>query len=378
MKILIASDSFKDALSAIAVGAAIARGIKRANPQIVTENFPLADGGEGTIEVLNFHTRGTLRTIEVKDPLGRLVKAQYGLSGDRQQAYIEMAQASGLERLSPAERNCCHTNTYGTGELILDAINQGAKKIILGIGGSATNEAGMGMATALGYRFFDEHNNPLKPIGRNLIAVSQIDDSQLQFDRDRIAIEVACDVDNPLYGKQGAAYVYAGQKGANQGEIEQLDRGLQRFAEVVSQWRSQDLSQIPGAGAAGGMGFGTMVFLGASLKPGIQLLMELTGFEEKLKTVDLVITGEGKIDAQTLHGKLIQGITATAKNYRIPVIAFCGTLAATSAQIKDLGLIAAFSVLRQPTDLEAAKKNTAVGLEELAFNVVRVISFSGF
>ncbi|MBW4620990.1 MAG: glycerate kinase [Cyanosarcina radialis HA8281-LM2] len=374
MKILIAPDSFKDALSAIAVSAAIERGIKLANPQIETEKFPLADGGEGTIEVLNFHHQGTIETIKVSDPLGRQIEAKYGLSGDGQQAYIEMAQASGLERLSPAERNCCDTTTYGTGELILAAIKRGAKKIVLGIGGSATNDAGMGMATALGYRFLDRNGDRLEPTGRNLIKVSAIDDSQLQFDRSSIIVEVACDVDNPLYGERGAAYVYARQKGANHQEIEELDRGLQHFADVVNCWCGRDLSSIEGAGAAGGMGFGSMVFLTASLKPGIQLLMELTQFEEKLKSVDLVITGEGKIDEQTLHGKLIKGVTETTKKYTIPVIAFCGTLATTTEQIKSLGLTAAFSIIRQPMSLEEAKKDTAFGLENLAFNVIRVIS----
>lgn len=374
MKILIAPDSFKDALSAIAVSEAIERGIKLANPQIETEKFPLADGGEGTIEVLNFHHQGTSETIAVSDPLGRRIEAKYELSGDCQQAYIEMAQASGLERLSLAERNCCDTTTYGTGELILAAIKRGATKIVLGIGGSATNDAGMGMATALGYRFLNENGEELEPIGRNLIEVSAIDDSQLQFDRRSITVEVACDVDNPLYGKRGAAYVYAGQKGANPQEIEELDRGLQHFANVVNRWCGEDLSSIEGAGAAGGMGFGTMVFLKASLKPGIQLLMELTQFEEKLKSVDLVITGEGKIDEQTLHGKLIKGVTEAAKKYAIPTIAFCGTLAATTEQIKSLGLTAAFSIMRQPINLEESKKNTAVDLEQLAFNVIRVIS----
>jgi glycerate kinase len=374
MKILIAPDSFKDALSAIAVSEAIERGIKLANPEIETEKFPLADGGEGTIEVLNFHHQGTIETIAVSDPLGRRIEAKYGRSGDCQQVYIEMAQASGLERLLPAERNCCNTSTYGTGELILDAIKSGAKKIVLGIGGSATNDAGMGMATALGYRFLNENGEELEPIGSNLIEVSAIDDSQLQFDRRSITVEVACDVDNPLYGKRGAAYVYAGQKGANPQEIEELDRGLQHFADVVNRWCGKNLSSIEGAGAAGGMGFGSMVFLKASLKPGIQLLMDLTQFEEKLKSVDLVITGEGKIDEQTLHGKLIKGVTETVKKYGVPVIAFCGTLTTTTEQIKSLGLTAAFSIMRQPINLEEAKRNTAVDLEQLAFNVIRVIS----
>ena len=371
MKILIAADSFKDALPALEVCQAMARGLRRALPQSETILFPMADGGEGTAEILTYHSRGQWVEKEVNDPFFRPVTAGYGLSGDGRTAFIEMAAASGLPLLKPEERSALRTTTFGTGELILDAIQRGATKILLGIGGSATNDAGMGMAAALGYRFFDEKGERLPATGENLAKASTIDNSHLLADLEGVEVEVLCDVDNPLFGEKGAAYVYAPQKGADADDVALLDKGLRHFALLLENKFGEDFAAVPGAGAAGGMGAGALAFLGAMLRPGIQTVMELTGFDARLEQADLVITGEGKVDEQTLYGKLILGITRKAAARQIPVLAFCGTLEATPAQIQAIGLQAAFSLLTRPCTLEEAIAATADQLEQLAFNVAR-------
>lgn len=373
MTILIATDSFKDALSAEAVCRAIASGLQLAAPEVEAIPFPLADGGEGTAEILTLHSGGRLIDCAVQDPLGRLVKARYGLSADGRTAFIDMAQASGLPLLAHQERQPLRTTTFGTGELILDAIRRGADHILLGIGGSATNDAGMGMATALGYRFYDNSNQLLAGNGRNLQQVARIEDSNLFFDPKKVQVEVLCDVDNPLFGPRGAACVYAPQKGASPEEVEQLDQGLQQFAVVLNKHFSKDFSSVPGAGAAGGLGAGAMAFLGAQLRPGIETVIAQTGFEHQLQRANLVITGEGKLDGQTLHGKLIYGICRYAQKHGVPVIAMCGALDASPQQLIEAGLTAAFSITSKPQSLEKAIENTARNLEQTAFNILRVI-----
>jgi len=375
-KILIATDSFKDALPALDVCKAIQKGIVLADATLGTSLFPLADGGEGTAAVLNFHNGGKMRSVEVYNPLLKKIKAQYNISIDGRTAYIEMAQASGLQLLELAERNCYHTTSYGTGELILDAIKNGVKKIILGLGGSATNDAGMGMAIALGYRFFDKEGNELKGVGENLIAVDRIDDTHLKFDKSKVRIEVIVDVDNLLYGTQGAAHVYGKQKGANEDEIASLDMGLRYFSELIRQHFKTDVSAIKGGGAAGGMGAGAIVFLNAKISSGIDLIMTHTHFEKELQSASLIITGEGKIDAQTLHGKLINGVARSANKYGIPVIALCGSLDAEPEDINALGLLAAYSIINAPTTLDNAISQTADNLSFLAYNIIRTLSKS--
>jgi len=373
MKILIASDSFKDALPALAVCQAIERGLKLADAKTQTLLFPMADGGEGTAEILTYHSKGRSRNVVVKDPLFRPRSSTYGISGDGRTAFIEMAEASGLQLLSPEERNPMETTTFGTGELILDAIRRGVEKILLGIGGSATNDAGMGMAEALGFRFLSEAGEVLKPIGKNLPEVHSVDDFNLKFDKTKTRVEVLCDVNNPLFGKAGAAHIYARQKGAGEGQIEELDEGLKHFSGILKKHFQKDFSRVPGAGAAGGMGAGAMAFLGAKLRPGIEMVMEQTGFEKQLKQADLLITGEGKIDGQTLRGKLIHGIAQKAKKHHIPVVAFCGTMTAAPKHIEEIGLQAAFSILTKPESLAQAIRETGKGLEALAFNFGRAI-----
>jgi len=377
MKILIASDSFKDALPALAVCQAIGRGILRALPQSETILFPMADGGEGTSEILTYHSRGVRIEKEANDPLFRPLMASYGLSGDGNTAFVEMAAASGLPLLKAEERSALKTTTFGTGELILDAIRRGAGKIVLGIGGSATNDAGMGMAEALGYRFFNSDNERLAATGENLGKVAAIDGSHLHFDPEAISVEVLCDVDNPLYGERGAAYVYAPQKGADAAAVEQLDLGLRHFAAILEHQFGRDFAHIPGAGAAGGLGAGAMAFLRAKLRPGIEAVMDYTGFDKQLEGVDLVITGEGRIDRQTLHGKLICGITRRAKAREVPAIALCGALLAGPEDIEAIGLKAAFSIQNRPLSLEEALKETDELLENTAFNVGRALGGRG-
>ncbi len=376
MKVLIATDSFKDALSAKEVCEAIAQGIQLANPNIQTIVLPLADGGEGTLQVLMAHQPCTIQHLEVCDPLFRPIEGHYALSKDGQTAFIEMAVASGLELLTPNERNPLQTSTFGTGQLLLDAIQKGATKIFVGIGGSATNDAGMGMAKALGYRFLDNQGNELSPIGANLSQVQKIDGSQCQrrvaLQTQQIEVKIICDVNNPLYGTSGAAYVYAAQKGATPIIIEQLDFGLQHFSNLLHQQFNRDFSSQIGAGAAGGMGAGCAAFLNASLHPGIELVLQHIGFEEYLKEVDLLITGEGKLDYQTQSGKLIKGLTQMAEKYSVPVIALCGALEANPEAIKALGLKAAFCIQTKPVDLPQALQETATNLTNTAFNITKL------
>ncbi len=373
MKILIASDSFKDALSAVDVCAAIEHGVRRANPMIDSILFPLGDGGEGTSEILTFHTRGKWIRLTVHDPLFRPVEAGYGISGDGQTAFIEMAQAAGLQLLKPDERNPLETSTFGVGEIILDAVQRGVANIVLCIGGSATNDGGIGMATALGFYFYDanDHKIPENDLsGKSLPRIQRVDASNLYFDPTKIAVQVLCDVNNPLYGERGAAYVYARQKGADDVAVTRLDAGLQHLAGVLQSHFGRDFAHVPGAGAAGGLGAGAMAFLGATLKPGIATVLELTNFKKTLQDVDLIITGEGKIDSQTLHGKLISGVVQHAKN--IPVVALCGTLLATPAEIEQIGLQAAFSILNRPMKLEEALTETPNLLAQTAFSVTKI------
>ncbi len=371
MKILIATDSFKDALPAIGVCEAIARGIKNVAPDMETILFPLGDGGEGTAEVLTFHTHGQMIDLQVHDPLFRPIKASYGISADGKIAFIEMAQAAGLQLLKPAERNPLQTSTFGVGEMIAHAIQNGARKVLLCIGGSATNDAGIGMAGALGYQFLDN-------TGAVLIKEDLIGEHLQKIERfvpphSQVAIDTAvlCDVDNPLFGEKGAAWVYARQKGADEAAVTQLDKGLQHVARILQNHFGKDFSALPGAGAAGGLGAGAMAFLNANLHPGIDTVLDITDFEKKCSGVDWIITGEGKIDAQTLHGKLIKGLVKRAKG--IPVIALCGALLATSAELEQLGLQAAFSILNRPMNLEEALQNTTNLLEQTAQQVCKLL-----
>lgn len=369
MNILIATDSFKDALPALHVCKTIASAWKQAQPKHHCRIFPLADGGEGTSSIFLYHSQGKQISVQVHDPLFRKITAHYGVSEDEKTAFIEMATASGLELLSPDERNPLLTTSFGTGELIKDAIQKGVPKILLAIGGSATNDAGMGMAAALGYQFLDTNGQNLLPIGEHLNQVAQIIPPNTLFLPE---IEVICDVKNPLFGPQGAAYVYAPQKGADAAMVRELDRGLRHFSKKLNKYFDNSFADLKGAGAAGGMGAGAAAFLDAKLKSGIDVVLDQVNFEEQLNWADLIITGEGKLDTQSLQGKLIAGITKRAKAKNVAVIALCGTLAASIEEIESLGLQAAFSIVNKPISLKEALTETENLLYQTAFQVARL------
>lgn len=373
MRILVASDAFKDALGARGVCDAIAAGLQAANDAFEVAALPLADGGEGTAAILAHHTNGKMIEARASSPRFEPLMASYGLSGDGKTAFIEMAAASGLQLLKPEDRNPLYTSTIGTGALLIDAVGRGVEKIIIGLGGSATNDAGMGMATALGYRFLDKNGQELEPVGHNLAKVDRIDDRTLLFDPRGVEIITLCDVDNPLFGPEGAAHVFAPQKGADEAAVEQLEAGLRHIAPKMEALSGQPVAQVPGSGAAGGMGAGCLAYLGAALQPGIDTIMEMAGLEPALAGADWVITGEGQLDKQTLRGKLVKGLTQRAQRHGVPVIAFCGALRAAPEEIKAIGLQAAFSVQNRPVALSTALAETAERLEALAFHVGRLL-----
>lgn len=367
MKILLAPDKFKGSLDAPQVCQAMTEGIKMVSTEIETVSVPMADGGEGTLDLLLWYSGGQKKTAQVHDPLSRIIEAQYGISADGKTAFIEMATASGLSLLKTDERNPLLTSTYGTGELVKVAIEAGVEQIILGIGGSATTDAGIGMAKALGWQFFDANDNEVEAIGGNLSLIKKIIPSPLASQLPKI--QVACDVTNPLYGIHGAAHVYGPQKGANAEAVARLDKGLKDFAHITG--LSEDTFNSPGFGAAGGLGFGCMFFLNASLKEGVKLLMDFCDFDKHLTGVDLIITGEGKIDNQTLQGKLIKGITSKAK--QIPVAAVCGTLDASPQQMREMGILYASSILKKPQTLEDALKSGYEGVRDATYYLVNMI-----
>lgn len=372
MKVVIAPDKFKDALDAQSVGQSIKNGICRFDSSIETIVFPVSDGGEGLAELLTFHGNGKVIEVEVNGPLFEKVRAKYGLSEDGNTAYMEMAQASGLQLVAPGKRNCMFTSTYGTGEMIIDAYRKGARRIIMGIGGSATNDAGIGMATALGFKMIDKKGNELKPIGSNLAKITSIRGEDLKINPDEMEVSIACDVGNPLYGKNGAAHVYASQKGASLHEIEELDIGLRNFSGVVKNMFNMDVAGIPGSGAAGGLGAGCMVFLGGRLMNGIDLFLKESGFGEVLDGCNLVITGEGKIDAQTFQGKAIHGVCQFAARKDIPVAALCGKVETSTDDISKIGLSYLSSVSRGPSTLDEALKSSSENLEFAAYNLMKI------
>ncbi len=368
MKILIAPDKFKGSLSAQEFCEVVNAAIRSVLPQAETISLPLADGGDGTIEVVNHYLRGTQIITEVNDPLFRKIKASYLYSEASRTAYIEMAEASGLKRLKPNEFDCINASSYGTGELILDALHQGAESIILGIGGSATNDCGIGMAAALGYRFLDAHNKEVATVGRELNTVRMIDDSKIDQRLANLTIKVACDVTNPLYGVSGAAHIYAAQKGASPEEILQLDNGLKHFSNILTSKYSIDPQKIPGAGAAGGMGIAAQLFLGGVLESGIDLILELAQFDQHIEGLDWLITGEGKLDEQTLAGKTIHGLLKRVKDAQANIAVFCGQSTLTTSQTASMGIHYVDSIANHAQDLDAAMNNTSNLLKSLTLD----------
>lgn len=323
-KIILALDSFKGSLTSLQAADACEQGIRKVFPTCEIVKLPIADGGEGTLDALVSATSGRYNTCRVHDPLMRPIQAKYGISGDGETAFVELAQASGLTLLLPNERNPMKTTTYGTGELIRSAIVQGHRNFLVGIGGSATNDAGTGLLQALGFRFFDAVGNMLHGCGENLHKIAKIDTQTVMPELQECRFRVACDVTNPFAGTMGAAFVYAPQKGATPAMIYQLDNGLQHFASLVKQTCKFDLNAMQGAGAAGGVGGTMAAFLHADLASGIRLLADVLHIAGHAKNADLIITGEGKIDQQSFMGKTLQGITEIGRTANVPVIAIAG------------------------------------------------------
>jgi len=366
MNIILAPDKFKGSLTGLEFCDVVEFGIKQIRPDANIIKLPLADGGDGTIEVVNFYLKGEVVIIEVKDPLFQSIKASYLYSENSKTAFIEMAEASGLKLLKPEQYDCKNATTYGTGELITDAISKGASKIILGIGGSATNDCGIGMASALGFQFLDKNNKEIKPIGANLSQIKAIDTSRVNPKLSSVKFEIACDVKNPLYGKNGAANVYAAQKGATTNDIKILDKGLEDFSKILNTFYRVDIQSVTGAGAAGGMGIASKVFLNGTLKPGIQLIKNLANFDKQIEGANWIISGEGKLDDQTLSGKTIQGVITSAKNKNIKLAVFCGTIDLEETFIRDLGISYSSSVMDLASNFEDALANASQYLKELA------------
>lgn len=359
MKVLVAIDSFKGSLSSFELGNEIENGIKKIYSDVEVLKLPIADGGEGTVDALVEGTNGKFVTLKVKNPLMREIEAKYGLMGDGT-AVIEMAQASGLPLLSIEERNPLKATTFGTGEMIKDAISKGCREFILGIGGSATNDAGTGMLNALGYKFFDRDGIEIFGCGENLSKIAKIDSSCALKELKECKFSVACDVDNPFYGPKGAAEIYSRQKGATEEMVKTLDKGLKDFSDIIKKDLGKDISEVKGAGAAGGLGGGLMAFLDADLLPGIDIVLDKVELNEKLKDIDFVITGEGKLDHQTAMGKAPVGVAKRAKEMSIPVIALAGGVTDEAEETHSKGIDTYFSIINYPIDLkEAMKKEIA-------------------
>jgi glycerate kinase len=373
MRILIAPDSYKNALSALEVAKSLKSGLQKVFQDAEFEILPMADGGEGTVEALIDATQGDIITARVHDPLMRPVESSFGITGDGITAVIEMASASGIQLITSGERNPWITTTYGTGELILAALDRGCRDIILGIGGSATNDCGMGMAAALGVKFLDHAGNSVGPGGGMLAEVTRIDISGLDNRIKETKIMVACDVTNPLTGPSGAAHVYGPQKGADPEMVKKLDSNLKKFSDLIMEQLGKDVGKIPGAGAAGGLGAGLIAFLDGELVEGVPAIAAKTGLEEAVAKADIVITGEGGIDFQTQFGKTPYGVAQVAKKYGKPVIAVAGTIGKGVDELYSKGIDAVISILDRPLSLEEAIEETPALLEATGERIGRLL-----
>ena len=372
MKIVIAPDSFKESLTALEVADAIEQGFKKFYPHADSVRIPMADGGEGTVQSLVDALKGKVVEQSVTAPLGNKIQAFFGISGDNQTAIIEMAAASGLHLVSPAQRNPLKTTSFGTGELIKAALDLGVKKIILGIGGSATNDAGAGMLQALGVQLLDVNNQQISLGGENLSLISKIDLSKLDSRLQQVEILVACDVDNPLCGEKGASAVFGPQKGATPEIVQQLDRALFHFSDIVQQDLDLNIRDQAGAGAAGGMGGGLLLLPNVQLKAGVQIIIDAVNLNEQIKGADLVITGEGRMDSQTVHGKTPIGVAKAAKLFNKPVIAIVGSLKDDYEVVYKHGIDAVFPIIRQLKSLDETLKLGRENLISTAQNIARL------
>jgi len=372
MKIVIAPDSFKDSLSAQGVADAIALGLAQVWPDALLVKCPMADGGEGTVESILAACEGERRRTQVRGPLGATVEAAWGWLPQSHTAIIEMAEASGLQLVPPGKRDACISSTYGTGELIRAALDAGAQRVILAIGGSATNDGGAGAMQALGVKLLDAQGQILSPGGLALAQLARIDISEIDPRLAEGQFDIAADVNNPLCGPHGASAIFGPQKGASPEQVQQLDRALGHFAERCAQVLYKDVHDEPGSGAAGGLGFAAKAFLGAQFKAGIEVVAELVGLNDAVKGADLVITGEGRFDAQTLRGKTPFGVARIARQHGVPVIVLAGTLGEGYQALYEHGIDAAFALASGPMTLEQACAEAPRLLRERASDVARV------
>ncbi|MCC9089920.1 MULTISPECIES: glycerate kinase [Bacillus] len=375
MKIVIAPDSFKESLSAYETACAIERGFRSILPTAEYLKLPMADGGEGTVQSLVDATGGHIVNQVVTGPLGEPVDAFFGMLGDGQTAVIEMAAASGLHLVPPEKRNPLFTTSRGTGELMLAALDKGANHVIIGLGGSATNDGGAGMMQGLGAAFLDKTGQDLMPGGGSLNQLATIDlsglDPRLQF----VRLEAACDVDNPLTGERGASAVFGPQKGADEEMVQVLDKNLAHFAQVAEKEFNVSIADAAGAGAAGGLGASLLGFLQADLQTGIDIVLKAVHFNDVIEEADLVITGEGRIDRQTIYGKTPIGVAKAAKQYGLPVIGIAGSLSEDSTVVHDHGIDALFSIVPGVISLSDAMHDAALHVERTARNIAAVMTF---
>lgn len=371
MKIIVAPDSYKDCLSAVKVAEAMEQGLILTGENLNIVKMPVADGGEGTVEAMIIGAGGEVVRTKVTGPLRNEIDSFFGILSDKKTAVIEMAAASGLELIPLHHRNPMNTTTFGTGELILAALDAGCTNIIIGVGGSSTNDCGMGMAQALGVVFFDENRIPLSYGGRYMNEIRFYNDANLDSRVRKANIRVACDVTNPLFGKNGAAYVYGAQKGASGRQIKHLDEGLQNISKVIKEISKTDISEIPGSGAAGGLAGGLVAFTGAKLEKGIDIVMETCGFKKHLENADLILTGEGKTDYQTAFGKVPVGIAKTADEFGIPVICISGALGERYEDVYKEGILAAYSISPGAIDLETSIKEATNNLINTTYSIVK-------
>ncbi|HGY1779836.1 TPA: glycerate 2-kinase [Citrobacter amalonaticus] len=374
MKIVIAPDSYKESLSATEVAQAIEKGFREIFPDAQYVSVPVADGGEGTVEAMIAATHGSAHSALVTGPLGEKVNANWGMSGDGKTAFIEMAAASGLALVPPDKRNPLITTSRGTGELILQALDSGASNIIIGIGGSATNDGGAGMVQALGAKLCDANGTEIGYGGGSLNTLNTIDVSGLDPRIKQCAIRVACDVTNPLVGEQGASRIFGPQKGATEPLILELDRNLAHYADIIKKSLSVDVKNVPGAGAAGGMGAALMAFLGAELKSGIEIVTQALNLEEHIHDCTLVVTGEGRIDSQSIHGKVPVGVANVAKKYHKPVIGIAGSLTRDVGVVHQYGIDAVFSVLTSIGTLEEAFRGAFDNIYRASRNIAATLA----
>ena len=380
MKIIVAPDSFKGSVTALEAAKSIEQGLRRVLPDAIIDKIPMADGGEGTVQSLVDATGGQFRTERVLDPLGNEIEAQYGLLSDGASSYncavIEMASASGLTLVPTEKRNPLITTTYGTGQLIRSALEAGCRKLIIGIGGSATNDAGAGMAEALGVRFLNADGNPINMIergGGGLTEIASIDMKGIHPAISETETIVACDVNNPLTGPDGASHVYGPQKGATPEMVKTLDDNLSHFDDILTQTFGQSYDSIPGAGAAGGLGAGLMAFLNARLRLGVDIMIDAVNLRERMKGASLVITGEGQIDFQTAYGKTPVGVAKVAKGSNIPVIAIAGGIGKDAEDVYAKGIDSMLGIVHAPMSLEDAVEDALRLIADTAEQAARLV-----